>query len=71
MVYDEENLCPRDAPHKYPDHKIGEVLRVDTNPHATAAGSPEAHHEPCGQQNTVPMDRYSADGKGNRMHSAR
>ena len=71
MVYDEENLCTRDAAHEYPDHEIGEVLRVDTNAHAAATGSPEAHHEPCGQQYTVPMDRNSADGEGYRMHSAR
>ena len=71
MVNDEENFCTRDAAHENPDHEIGDILRVDTNAHAAAAGGPEAHHEPCGQHNAVPVDRYSADSEGNRMHPAR
>ncbi len=57
MVNDEKYLCPRDATYENPDHEIGEVFRVDANLHAAATGGPEAHHEPYGQQNAVPVDR--------------
>ena len=56
VIDDVQDLGTSDASDEHPEHKVRDVLGIESDAHAAPAGRPKADHEAGGQQNAVPMD---------------